>query len=157
MKNEENSYAQYNPERDAYVVTGGQDDTSDVEYRFKLIEPNDEEPRYVGCLEKAWRDDNGNMLHQAITIGVYTYKESFEEDIKEIVQQAQELADSQNLDEFMGIVEAVKMRILDGESHSEEGWWDEYPVDTEKVFASVNGLWTLGPQDAYSARRHDST
>jgi hypothetical protein len=155
MKDEENLYARYDSARDVYVVPGTarQDSTGDVEYRFKLIEPTDLEPRYVGCLEKTWLDANAEAFHQALTIGYYAYEESFEEDVEEIIQQAREMAISQNADEFMCIVEVVKIRILDGESQPEEGWWDAYLIDTEKVFASVDGLWTLGPEDAYSVRQ----
>jgi hypothetical protein len=119
-------HAIYDALRDVYVVPGssGQDGAGDVEYRFKLIEPDESEPRYRGCLEKSWLDVEGHRSHQAFTIGYYAYTESFEHDIREIIQEAREIRASQHLSEFMAIVEVIKERITE-ENDADEGRWDD--------------------------------
>jgi len=141
-------YAIYDALRDVYVVPGSsrQDGAGDVEYSFKLIEPDESEPRYRGCLEKSWIDAEGQRSNDTIIIGFYVYKESFDHDVRKIIQEAREIRATQHLDEFMSIVEVMRGRIVEG-NDADEGRWDE---DDRTELWLNDGLWTLGPQDAYS-------
>jgi hypothetical protein len=146
-------HAIYDALRDVYVVLSSsrQDGAGDVEYRFKLIEPDESEPRYRGYLEKSWINAEGQRSHQEFFIGYYVYKESFDHDIREIIQEARKIRASQRLGEFMSIVEVMRERIIEG-NNADEGRWDD---DDREALWSNEGLWTLGPQDAYSFRQRE--
>ena len=155
MVDAENPIAIYDPQRNAYVVANPsqKDSAGIVEYRFTLEEPTDQEPRYVGYIEKSWIEAGNGKASQAFVIGRYVYKESFNDEVKDIIQQAREVAIADNRDEFTCVIWITKSYILDNETwDDDEPWWSEYFIDPEKILFSVDGLWTLGPEDRYSAK-----
>jgi hypothetical protein len=135
--------AEYDPERDAYVVLeyGDNEGEPALEYRFLCIE-DDEEEALLGGLEKWYLDEDGFRCGELHIFGEYDDEAAFEAAAVTLREEARQRAEGDNLDAFLAIIDVVKAWGI------KSGCMDESVLDEE-------GLFELGPEDAYSLREMD--
>jgi hypothetical protein len=129
-------YATYNAERDSFVVeeAGWEANSPVIEYRFVyLIDPNTK--RKLGGIDKIWIE-NGHRGKDFYAFKSYRSKKAFEEDIARIMEEAKGLAQVNNRDYFLCILDLVKARaVRAGREYATIKYYDE--------------LFDIGPTDAY--------
>jgi hypothetical protein len=132
----------YHDDRKTFVVqdAGLIADEPIIEYRFSYIEGGDT-GQYIGVLGKWWRDDQGLLSSEIFTFRDYTMEEDFRADVTQIMDDAKQLSEEENLDYFLAITDIIKVFAFDNE------------LQDEDIF-SFEGLFKTGPEDAYSQREH---
>ncbi len=136
----------YNDERDAFVVeqAGWVDNEPQIEYRFSYFsEDEDEEIARLGGLDKWWLHEDGLLEGEFFAFGKYPSQAAFDADIERILQDAEELAQDNNLDFFLAVVDIVKERAFETE------------LEDDTLF-EFEGLFEFGSEDAYSLHPYES-
>ena len=137
--------ALYNEERDAYVVeeAGWVDDEPQIEYRFSYFsDDEDEEIACLGGLGKWCLNEDGLVEGEFFAFGQYLDQTAFDADVGRILQEAEKLAQDDNLDYFLAVIDIVKERAVEAE------------LDDDSLF-EFEGLFDDGAEDAYSLRPYD--
>jgi hypothetical protein len=132
----------YDDERKAFVVedAGWIADEPIIEYRLSYREDKNT-GHQTGVLGKWWRDDYGLLNNEIFTFGDYTTEEDFRVDVTQILHDAKQLSEEENLDYFLAITDVVKDFAFDNE------------LQEDDIF-SFEGIFKAGPEDAYSRREH---
>lgn len=138
--------AEYDSKRGAYIseVATWIDGEPSLEYRFLLLENEDESLSWQGGLEKLWLDEDGNQYVEVFVFAEYDREADFDADIAQIQEEAKQLSVRDNIDRFLAITDVVKRRAV------MLGFEDE-------VFEDFEGLFEDGPEDAYSLRDWDDS
>ena len=137
--------ALYNEARDAYVVeeAGWVDDEPQIEYRFSYFsDDNDDEVAGLGGLDKWWLNEDGFVEGEFFAFGKYPDQAAFDADVERILEEAEQLAQGDNLDYFLAVIDTVKDRAVEAE------------LDDDSLF-EFEGLFDYGAEDAYSLRPYD--
>ncbi len=136
----------YDKQRNAFVVeqAGWVNGEPQIEYRFTYFSADeDEEIAQLGGLDKWWLDADGFAEGECFAFGKYPDQATFDADVEHILQQAKEVAQAENLDFFLAVIDIVKERAV------------EAALDDESLF-DFDGLFELGNEDAYSQRSYVS-
>lgn len=134
----------YNEARDAFVVeqAGWVDDEPQIEYRFSYFSADeDDDIAQLGGLDKWWLNQDGDAEGEFFAFGKYPDLAAFEADAEQILNQAKELTQAENLDFFLAVIDIVKERAVEAE------------LDDDSLF-DFAGLFELGSEDAYSRRSY---
>lgn len=132
--------AVFDDQRDAFVVdqAGWLDDQPQIEYRFTYFsEAEDPEIAYLGGIDKWWLNEDGFAEGEFFAFGKYPDQAAFDADVECILQQAESVAQNDNLDFFLALIDIVKEQAVEAE------------LEDESLF-NFEGLFGLGSEDAYS-------
>ncbi|MEO8395822.1 MAG: hypothetical protein ABI700_22695 [Chloroflexota bacterium] len=138
--------ASYNDERDAFVVeqAGWLDGEPQIEYRFTYFSADeDDEIACQGGLDKWGLNEDGYAEGEFFAFAKYPDQAAFVADVERILQQAKEVAQAENLDFFLAVIDIVKERAIEAD------------LDDESLF-DFEGLFELGSEDAYSQHSYVS-
>src|SRR5215213_4964612 len=108
--------ASYNEQRDAFVIeqAGWVDGEPQIEYRFTYFSAEEDvEIARMGGLDKWWLDEDGFAEGEFFAFGKYPDHAAFDADVEGILQQAKEVAQDENLDFFLAVVDIVKERAVE--------------------------------------------
>src|SRR5664279_964277 len=136
--------ALYDKSSGAYISTGARwvEGEPSLEYRFTLIESEDESVAWQGGLEKYWLEEDDHPCGEVIVFAEYDNEAAFDAEVAQIQQEAKERSLRENIDEFLAVTDIVKQRTI------LLGYEEEDLEDME-------GLFEDGPEDAYSLRDWD--
>jgi hypothetical protein len=131
--------AEYDDDRGSYVSTEADwiEGEPSVEYRFSLLEDEDNPDSWEGGLEKYWIDEDGSHYGEFFVFAEYDNETAFDTDVEQIRREAREVAVKENVDEFLAVTDIVKRRAV------ALGYEDDTIEDLE-------GLFQNGPEDAYT-------
>ena len=129
-------------QRDAFVVeqAGWVGDEPQIEYRFTYFS-EDEDPDIAGLggIDKWWLNEDGFAEGEFFAFGKYPDQKAFDDAVADILQQAAQRQQDENLDFFLAVIDIVKEQAVEAE------------LEDESLF-DFEGLFELGSEDAYSQR-----
>jgi hypothetical protein len=109
-------------------------------YQFEL--DNDDESEFHDvCLVKYWTGEDAGS--EIFPFDFCTTEEEFDEIVAEIRAEAEVLVKEDNLDELLAIIDVIKQR--------------SYEQDEDESWFGYEGLFELGPEDAYTLRERDGS
>jgi hypothetical protein len=129
--------AVYDDERGSFVVDHlrAADGEPLVEYRLTLLEGD-------GGLEKLWCDEHDEQWSEFFAFDAFDSAAEFDTFSEALLKDAHHKAESENLDEFLALIDLVKQRAIDSGYAGED-------------LLEFDGLFEQGTEDAYLLREYE--
>jgi len=137
--------AEYDEARNSYVSDGASwiDGGPSLEYSFGCVIRTGKSRPVEGHLTKCWYAD-GERSRATFAFGKFRTVAEFEAAVRSIRAEAREVAANENLDELLAVTDIIKNMAIKRRL-------------AEAYLEDMEGLFEVGPEDAYTLRDFDPT